>query len=450
MSATPIFHLLVVDDDKLVIDSIKLILPSHWRMISTQSTLHLSQKMNFHAAFVDMHLTKSSNPEGPKVIAQLAQENPRTEIIGMSGDLSMELMEKCLDNGARKFLPKPLGVDEVLSTLSKIEALWQMRILESKGLGHSIQLIGKSAAMEKIRQQLAELRGEGGPILIEGETGTGKEVIAQLLNSQELNRPFIPVNVAGLSENLFESEMFGHVKGAFTGADSMKIGLAEAANGGDLFLDETEALPLNHQVKLLRFLETGEIRKVGAKEASIIKARVIIGTNQNLEKLVHEGKFREDLLFRINGKKILLPPLRDRLSDIEFLAPFFMGLMKPRVNKMLSPEAIQTMMTYSWPGNVRELKRICEQLSLSSPLPIVRSEDVQILLNSIRNIKSPSNPIHLDFKMGLVKLVENFEATVFREILKTNKDVDRLAEILQISRSTFYKKMKDYNIEEKS
>jgi DNA-binding NtrC family response regulator len=449
MSSTPNFHLLVIDDDPLIIDSLRLVLPAHWKLTSSPDARHIEGKMNIHAAFIDMHLTKSAAAEGPEIIAKISAENPKIEIVAMSGDKSMDLMESCLDKGAKKFLFKPLMADEVLATLEKIEALWLMRVMESRTHGRADQLIGTSPALEKVRATTASLRGEPGPILIQGETGTGKEVIAQLLNAQELNRNFVAVNVAGIPENLFESEMFGHVKGAFTGADSLKVGLAEAAHGGDLFLDEIEAMPHTQQVKLLRFLETGELRKVGAKDSTHVKTRVIVATNQKLEVLVKEGKFREDLLFRLSGKKIELPPLRERKNDIRELAPHFLSLLKPRTNKTFSPEALEALQNYSWPGNVRELKRICEQLALSSPLPILRAEDVRRLLGSLGENPVDRGNHQLDFKMGLGALVENFEASVIRDVFKLGNDVEQAADILQISRSSLYKKLKDYNIEVK-
>jgi DNA-binding NtrC family response regulator len=444
MSNSALYHLLVVDDDLLIHQSLKLVLPAHWRMTSVQSPQFLDAKMMIHAAFVDMHLSKDSKfAEGPEVIAKLNQTNPQIEIVAMSGDLSMDLMEKCLKNGAEKFLAKPLMPDEILSTLEKIEALWMMRNLESRGAQHQTRWIGQSSASLEIKKAIAGLRGEDGPILIEGETGTGKEVVFKLLSQQEKSRPFISVNIASIAENLFESEMFGHVRGAFTGAESMKMGLAEAAHGGDLFLDEIEALPLAHQVKLLRFLENGEVRKVGAKETTLVKCRVICATNRNLNELVREGKFREDLLFRISGKKLVLPPLRERGTDIGELAEFFMQGQKPRINKQLSPEAIGALQVYPWPGNVRELKRICEQVALSSPLPVIRKEDVERLLNA----NTSSALAAVDLGKGLSRLLEEFEAQVIRQVLGQSSDIDAAAEILQISRSSMYKKMKDYQID---
>jgi DNA-binding NtrC family response regulator len=450
-----LFQLLVIDDDQLIADSIKLILPTNWRMTRFANGKHLDGKLTFHAAFIDMHLTEQTDfAEGPQIIKKIATENPKIEIIAMSGDLSMQLMEECLNSGAKKFLAKPLQADEVLSTLEKIEALWMLRRREAHPVANEIQWIGTSKTSENIKKQIADLRGEAGPILIEGQTGTGKEVVAQLLNLQEVNRHMISVNIASIPENLFESEFFGHTKGAFTGADQIKIGLTEAAQGGDLFLDEIEAMPLTQQVKLLRFLETGEIRKVGAKESQIIKTRVIVASNQNLNDLVKEGKFREDLLFRISGKRMKLPSLQERHSDISELAQYFISNHRPRTNKNFSPEALQALTQYSWPGNVRELKRICEQLILTCPLPIIRAQDVSLLLNQMVNqmanpASSQTKVPDLDYNMGLGKLVENFEASVLSEILKKTKDIEKASEILKISKSTLYKKIKDYQIEDK-
>lgn len=445
MATTALYHLLVVDDDSLVPASLKMLLPPHWKMTAVSQPSLLDSKMMFHAAMVDMHLSGNMNAaEGPAIIEKLTLANPQMEVIAMSGDLSLDLMEQCLKNGAQRFLAKPLSPDEVLSCLEKIEAIWMMRNLESRGSNTQIRWIGQSSCSEDIRKQIASLRGEPGPILIEGETGTGKEVTFRLLNQQEINRPAITVNIASIPENLFESEMFGHVRGAFTGADQMKVGLTEAAHGGDLFLDEIEALPLSQQVKLLRFLETGEVRKVGAKESVLVKTRVLCATNQNLQELVKAGKFREDLLFRINGKKLLLPALRQRPEDIKPLAEFFLALQKPRTNKTLSLEALTALKAYSWPGNVRELKRICEQLALTCPLPIIRDEDVRKLLAPANGSTSSQS---LDLSLGLSKLMEAHEALIIRKCLEQCSSIEDATGVLQISRSSLYKKVKDYQID---
>lgn len=403
----------------------------------------------YHAAFVDMHLEPNSTKAvGPQVIEKLIKHNGQLEVVAMSGDLSRPLMESCLKAGAQRFLAKPLMPEEILLILEKIEALWDLRSMDPNSSRHSARWVGSSSASQKIKKRIADLRGEINPVLIEGETGCGKEVVARLLHEQEGERPFIAVNLASIPENLFESEMFGHVKGAFTGAEQNKVGLTEAANGGDLFLDEIEALPLSQQAKLLRFLETGEVRRVGAKESTQVKTRVIAASNRSLEKMVAAGEFREDLLYRLASQRIELPPLRERLEDIDELAKHFLEAERPRRNKTIAEDGLAALKKYNWPGNVRELKRVCEQLSLTSPLPFIREEDV---LNWLRPAATPTGaPSYtaIDFSKGFNVLVEEFEAHIIRTCLKQAEDIESAAKALQISRSNLYKKIKDYKIEE--
>lgn len=437
-------NLLVVDDDSLVRDSIKISLPENWQAHTFENPKDIPKHKHFNAAIVDMHLSGNTDvAEGVDVIASLRKSDPHLEIIAMSGDLDRELMEACLKAGASRFLAKPMNFDELKITLEKIEAYLLLQGARGRSQ-NTTAWVGNSKSSQNLKKIIADMTGEAGPILIEGESGTGKEVTSQLLHQQRSNAPFVPVNVAGLSESLFESEFFGHVKGAFTGADQNKMGLAEAAHGGDLFLDEIEALSLNMQVKLLRFLESGEIKRVGAKESIHVKCRVILATNQKLENLVEEKKFREDLLWRINGKKISLPPLRERKADIPQLAKHFLGQDRVR-KKEISPEAIEALESYEWPGNIRELKRVCEQLLVSCPLPIIRAEDVDGILKPQSSTSVNSSSI--DFKMGLPDLIKNYESFAILTALEKYKDIDETAKILKISRSSLYKKIKDHNID---
>lgn len=441
-------RLLVVDDDDLVIQSIRMSVSKSWHVTGVNSPEEVPND-TFLAVFVDMHLTGNmDHAEGPEVIESIRAKDPRVEIIAISGNLDRDLMERCLKAGASRFLAKPLNADEINLTLEKIEALWLLQNATQRSSSEQTPWVGESDASETVRKQIALLKGEPGPILIEGESGTGKEVAAHLINAQEGRDPFIRINVAAIPENLFESELFGHVRGAFTGADQNKMGLAEAAHGGDLFLDEIEALTLPLQVKLLRFLETGEVRRVGSQESVQVQTRVLIATNQNLESMVEAGQFREDLLWRINGKKIFLPPLRDRGEDIAVLSKFFLSKDAFR-KKELTEDAIQAMKNYRWPGNVRELKRVCEQLSLSAPLPIIRHEDLMALLQRTSGESSPSSA-NIDFNLGLPSLMDGYEALVISKCLEKLEDVDEVAKVLKISRSSLYKKIKDHQIEWRS
>lgn len=440
------FKLLIVDDESLVHDSLRLLLPKNWSIHSCLSQVSIPTEGFFHAAFVDMHLDKNlKTPQGPQIIAQIKQTFPLTEIFGMSGDLTMELMEQALASGARRFFAKPLAAPEIKSFFDKIEALWSIREISSGT--NPFKWVGTSPEADRIRYEISALRGEKGPILIEGETGTGKEVASHLLGHQEKGKPFVPVNIASIPNNLFESEFFGHVRGAFTGADSLKIGLAEAAHSGDLFLDEIEALDMQHQAKLLRFLESGEIRRVGSKDPIHVSVRIIAASNQSLSEMVKNGSFREDLYFRLSGKKIELPPLRSRKSDIPDLCRHFLSADRLKSPKVMDPKAIQVLQDYNWPGNIRELKRICEQLLLVSPLPIIRPVDVLDVLPKERS------KAHLDIQLdqGLPVLVADFEKEILRLALdKCGQDVDQACELIQISRSSFYKKIKEYNLEGES
>jgi len=454
MKTNRAFHLLVVDDDPLIHQSIKLCVSAPWKIISVSKKELVPYTTFFHAAMVDMHLTPGSRePEGVTVIEKLVKSNPQLEVVAMSGDLDREVMELCLKAGAQRFLAKPLQAEEVVLVLNKIEAYWSIRNLDPQGKHTS--WTGSGPASQKVKKAIADLKGETNTILIEGETGCGKEVAARLLNQQEEERPFITVNISSIPENLFESELFGHVKGAFTGADQNKMGLAEAAHGGDLFLDEIEALPLTQQVKLLRFLESGEIRKVGAKESSIVKTRVIVASNQPLKKLVAEGKFREDLYFRLCSHRIELAPLRERKEDITDLAKNFLDQERPRRNKTFTEDGFSALQNYTWPGNVRELKRVCEQISLTSPLPFIRGEDVIALLDPEGHKRARATTTtgetaiaDMDFSKGLSLLVEEFEANLIRSCLKIHKDVEVVSKLFKVSRSNLYKKIKDYNIDE--
>ena len=437
-------RLLVVDDDPLVIDTIALCLPDHWTLVARDKA-DIESSLFFHAAFVDIHLSGDlDKSEGLEVMKRLSKQQGLSEIVSISGDLRRENMEAALKAGATRFLAKPLVSDEVSLVLEKIETLWRLRGVSLENSKDMIQWIGTSDSADQVRRFVANMKNEKAPILIEGESGTGKEVVAQMLHQTQWDRPFVAINVAALSENLFESELFGHVKGAFTGAIQNKAGLVEQAHGGDLFLDEIEALSLNHQAKLLRFLESGEFQKVGATDIQKVDVRIIAATNEKLEELVTQEKFREDLMYRLSGHKLEIAPLRDRTEDIKPLCQHFLSQREVTMKKSMGEDAIEEMQGYSWPGNVRQLKRVCEHLALMSPLPIIRGADVTSVLFKSAAI-SPGETVNLD--LGLANLMQNYERSLLKKALEMDLEVDDLAKKLQISRSSLYKKVKDYQLE---
>lgn len=448
------FNLLVVDDDPIIHQIFKTLVAKPWRLYSIQDFKRIPQDVIFHSAFVDMNLTADlTDPIGVTVIKSLAERDPQTEIVAMSGILDRKTMEACLISGAQKFLAKPLSKEELQSTLEKILAHCQIRNFDFHNRGkHLTRWVGSSEASQKILKQIAIMKGERRPILIEGETGSGKEVLASLLHNQEKESPFVAVNSSSIPETLFESEMFGHVKGAFTGADNNKIGLAEAAHGGDLFLDEIENLPLSFQAKLLRFLESGEVRRVGAKESTRVQVRTIVASNRPLLDMIKKGEFREDLYYRLSSQKIFIPPLRDRKDDIPALVSHFLEIERPYKNKSFEPDAILAMQSYGWPGNVRELKRIIEQLCLISPLPIIRVSDVNALLEiKARTTSGKLESLTESYNLedGLETVLKIFEKKMIETALKQfHTDIDETARFLKVSRSNLYKKIKDLKITE--
>lgn len=443
--STDLLNLLIVDDDAMLANSVKLMAPAGFKVfIATKPDL-IPDHLFYHAAMVDMHILSQvgEKPDGPSVISQILKKNPQTEIVSMSGDLNRQNMEMAIKAGAARFLAKPLIASEVTIVLEKILAYWQLRQIDYSN-HKKATLVGTSPAIEQVRKMIATLKGERSSVLIEGDTGTGKDVVARLLTQQEGSKPFVAINCAGIPENLFESEFFGHVKGAFTGADQNKVGLCEAANGGDLFLDEIEALPLSQQAKLLRFLETGEIKRVGAKESFHVDVRVVAASNQPLKQLIADKKFREDLYFRISAHKISLPSLRERKSDIAEIANFFLKKEKTKRNKQFDIDAFEVLQAYDWPGNIRELKRVCEQLVLTSPLPVVRKEDVNQLLFKTEVSSAHGETIKLD--QSLEEFINGQEKKFITLFLKQNNNIDQACQSLQISKSSLYKKIKDYGI----
>ncbi|MFZ3230545.1 MAG: sigma-54 dependent transcriptional regulator [Pseudobdellovibrio sp.] len=439
-------NLLIVEDDQILATSLKLMAPDGFKVFISQKIEFIPDHVFFHAGLVDMHLhvKPGEAADGPLVIQKLIKQNPQMEIVAMSGHLDRALMEKAIKAGAQRFLAKPLLAEEVIAVLEKIEAYWKLRQFSYEKFSAKNNLIGSSSATDSLRKKIAQLKMEKTAILIEGETGTGKEVVAQLINQQEGQRPFVSVNCSAVTDTLFESEFFGHAKGAFTGADSNKIGFCEAAHGGDLFLDEIEALPLNQQAKLLRFLESGEFKKVGGKDSQYSAVRLIAASNIPLKKLIQEKKFREDLYFRLSSNLIEISPLRDRTADIEDLATYFIDKEKPKRNKEFDADAIQALKSYAWPGNVRELKRICEQLVLISPLPSIRETDVRAFLYGS---KQESASVQYDTNQSLEIFLKTKEKEFIEHSLQQTKDVEKSSELLKVSKSNLYKKIKELGIQ---
>jgi DNA-binding NtrC family response regulator len=329
-------------------------------------------RQSYDCLLVDLDMPGLS---GIDVIAKARELSPHTDAVVLTGKSSFETAVAAMRHGAFDYLTKPCKLVELQALLKRIA---EKRELTNKYLaikrqlerleGKS-QLIGTSGVMQQVRKLIAKVAPTNSTALVLGETGTGKELVARALHDQSLRveMPFVAINCGALPESLIESELFGHRKGSFTGADEHRVGLFEVANGGTLFLDEIGELPKSMQAKLLRFLESGEIRRVGENESFTVDVRVVCATHRQVEHMVEEGDFREDLMFRINTFEIRLPPLRERIDDIpelaRHLATRFLPSARPE-DDVFTPEAIRTLSEYSWPGNVRELANVIEHAAI--------------------------------------------------------------------------------------
>jgi DNA-binding NtrC family response regulator len=336
----------------------------------TRSAMETMQRATFDAAILDLKMEHDTS--GLQVLAALKQVSPDTEAVIMTGYASQETTVTALRLGAFDYLTKPCKLADIEGLLLRIvekkklsnhAAALHTRVVAAEGSG---LLVGVSPAMIPVQQFVKTVAPTDATVLITGETGTGKEIVARaiFMTSHRATMPFVPVNCGAVAQNLAESELFGHRKGSFTGADKDRKGMFEVANGGTLFLDELGELDKNTQVKMLRFLESGEIRRLGDTEATTSDVRVICATNRELRKEIAEGRFREDLLFRLNTFHIHLPQLRDRFEDIPELARHLLARHAKRpvqsVAPLLTHDALDVMSRYYWPGNVRELSNAME------------------------------------------------------------------------------------------
>jgi len=339
------------------------------------------ERNSYDCILVDLDMPGLS---GIEVIAKAKQLSPQTDAVVLTGKSSLETAVAALRQGAFDYLTKPCKLVELQSLLKRVA---EKRQLTNKYLaikrqlerveGKS-QLIGASGNMERVRKLIAKIAPTDSTVLILGETGTGKELVARALHDQSLraDMPFVAINCGALPESLIESELFGHRRGSFTGADEHRVGLFEVANGGTLFLDEIGELPKAMQAKLLRFLESGEIRRVGENESFTVDVRVVCATHRHLEQMAEEGDFREDLMFRINTFEIQLPALRERVEDIPQLAAHLMSRhrsgARPR-DELFTAEALRVLTAHAWPGNVRELANVVEHAAIlceSGPIDV--------------------------------------------------------------------------------
>jgi DNA-binding NtrC family response regulator len=406
MSSHKNLRILFADDEKSLQEFMRSELPRLGHEVTVcpdgKAAVKALEKSTFDAAILDLRMPGLN---GIEVLEQLRQIAPDTEAIVMTGHASMETAIEAVRLGAFDYITKPCKLTEIEAILTKVlekrdlkhqNLALQSRVQAAEG---PTVLVGTSPAMTGVHRLISTVAPTDSTVLILGETGTGKELAARTLYQQSKRKdmPFVPVNCGALSENLVESELFGHRRGAFTGADRDHKGLFEVANGGTLFLDEVGELNKNIQVKLLRFLESGEIRRVGETEPFRTDVRVLCATNRDLRTMIRDDEFREDLYFRINTFEIRLPPLRERRSDIPDLARHLLARAARRpldqIDELLTPETIDALLEHEWPGNVRELANVMEHAYIIAGGKTISPED---LPHHIR--RGPSGPPTLTLK----------------------------------------------------
>ena len=468
-SQQPRLRVLFVDDERSLQEVMRTELPrlGHEVVVCPDgaTALQVIATQGFDAAILDVRMPGIS---GIEVLQRLKAVSPDTEAVMMTGYASEDSMVQAMRLGACDYLRKPCKMAEIEAVLLRVAdkkrlkqkaAALESRVQAAEGPG---TLIGTSPAMVPVQRLIDQIAPTDARVLITGETGTGKEVVARALfqKSKRRDGPFVPVNCGALTQSLAESELFGHKRGAFSGAERDRKGMFEVADGGTLFLDELAELDKPIQVKLLRFLEAGEIRPVGANEPVIADVRVVAATNRDLKKMIADGEFREDLLFRLNMFHVHLPPLRERRADIPDLARHLLAraAKKPLdvVAELLTPDALDTLTAYHWQGNVRELANAMEYAWIvSGGSPIT----AQHLPYDVRQPRQSGPPATVPFVQpaaaaaalgGPGKTLSDVEMDYILQVYaKNGQNKQQTAAELGISLKTLYNKLHKYEEERK-
>jgi DNA-binding NtrC family response regulator len=448
-------RVLVADDQADIRESLRLLLKNEGfetqLAASPAEVLSAIEAREFDAVLMDLNYTRdtTSGQEGLDLLARLQSLDSTLPVIVMTAWSSLELAVEAMRTGARDFLQKPWENARLLSILrTQIDlrqALRRASRLEAENRLLSVEsrpaMIAESEAMRPVVELISRIGPSDANVLITGEHGTGKEVVARTLHavSSRASRPMVTVNAGGLSTGVFESELFGHVKGAFTDARTDRLGRFEIADAGTLFLDEITNVPSNLQAKLLRVLETGEYERVGSSNTRRVNVRVLAATNVDVNVEVAAGRFREDLLFRLNTIEIHLPSLRERGSDIDLLANHFLHVYAERYRKKiggLDAAAMQSLREHSWPGNVRELDHAVERAVLLSAGPLIRASDLAL------RAPNPGGALRLE-DMSLEEVEKHL---IQRTLARHGGNVSRAADALGLSRSALYRRLEKFSL----
>jgi len=443
-------RILVVDDEESITYLVKTELEDLPEfevdtVLSGSDAINLIQAKVYDVVLLDVKMPRIS---GVEVLKHIKEHAPATQVIMLTNIVDVKIAIETTKLGAYDFVSKPYEADELIATVRR--ALEHKQLLiekEASQFARPVELIGDCQIFKDVVNKAIKLASSEAFVLIQGASGTGKELFARLVHqhSPRMNQAFIAVNCAAMPDQLLESELFGHEKGSFTSAIKTKQGLVEVADGGTLFLDEVGDISLTTQPKLLRFLETGEFRRVGGTNTRTVDVRVVSATNKNLQEEVKENRFREDLLYRLNVVSLRLPNLKERKDDIPLLVDSF--LARKTKTKHLSPEALQVLMTYDWPGNVRELEHVIEGAIALSHSDLVEPKDLWMNV-ALSTAPSQSAAIsELPKPESLVTMEELEKLHIERSLKHFNWNRVKTAKALGITPKTLYLKIKRYSIQ---
>ena len=444
-------HLLIVDDDTGTLAS----LSRAFRLAGYEATvcdnagkaLELAKSQRFDMILSDVVMP---GKDGLTLLADLKSAGVSVPIVMMSGQANVEMAVRATRLGAMDFLEKPISTEKLILTVENVLKITRLEE-ENRQLRQRVgkhEIVWKSDAMQRVMAQIERVGPSTSRVFIQGETGTGKELVARALHEHSLRNtaPFVTVNCAAVPPDLIESELFGHEKGAFTGASARYLGKFEQAHRGTLFLDEIGDMPLGMQAKLLRVLEEGEVERIGAEGPIAVDVRVLVATHRNVEDLVRKGQFRQDLYHRIYVFPLVLPPLRDRMEDIPVLIEHFSSQIAGQNSwkqKPFTPDAIEELKRYSWPGNVRELRNVVERLLLLADDAVDR---LAVKLSLPQSDKELSTAVTTGGI--LAERVESFERETIRlELKRRNYHMSETAKALGLERSHLYKKCQHLGID---
>jgi two-component system response regulator AtoC len=441
--------ILVVDDDESALKALMQVLrKENYQVDGVSSGAEALQRLDRGSADLVITDIRMGRMDGMELMRELHARRPNLPVIVMTAFASIDTAIRSIHEGAYDYISKPYEVDDLRLTVRR--ALEQARLARenlelrqnlAEDKENDVQMIGMSPQMIDVYKMIARVAPTGATVLIEGESGSGKELIARAIhaNSDRRGQPFIALNCGAVTETLLETELFGHVKGAFTGASYAKQGLFEAASKGTIFLDEIGETSAHMQTRLLRVLEEREIQRVGSVERTPVDIRVIAATNRPLQQLVSRGKFREDLFYRLNVVAITVPPLRERLADLPLLFDHFLRRHRNRTHRTIAVhgDVLDMLREYSWPGNVRELENMVERAVTLNTSGILTTADF------VEHVK-PAGAAPAAFSGDLVSLEEMERRYSAHVIARCNGNMTRAAEILQIDRRTLYRMLERF------